>query len=240
MAVTGRNAFVIVLVVCLSLAAASPASAQAPAGDSWKVTILPYLMGASMSGTTTVKGQEVTVDMSASDIFSNLQFGAMGLVVARKGNWGVGGDAIWMALGANGTAPGPVGVTASDGSKTWMDPIVAAAQAVPAGKATIRFEFAYDGGGLAKGGLGTIYVNDKKVAEGRVERTEPMMFSPDDAADVGVDEGTPVTEEYKSSDSTFTGKILKVTVDVKEMGAGEKAAAGAANAEAAKKLEAAK
>ena len=38
--------------------------------------------------------------MSASDIFSNLQFGAMGLVVARKGNWGVGADAIWMALGA--------------------------------------------------------------------------------------------------------------------------------------------
>ena len=51
--------------------------------------------------------------MSASDIFDNLQFGAMGLVIARKGNWGVGGDAIWMALGANGTAPGPLGITAS-------------------------------------------------------------------------------------------------------------------------------
>ena len=46
-----------------------------------------------------------------------------------------------------------------------------------AGKATIRFEFAYDGGGLAKGGLGTIYVNDKKVAEGRIERTQPIVFS---------------------------------------------------------------
>ncbi len=66
-----------------------------------------------MSGTTGVAGQEVTVDMSASDIFSNLQFGAMGLVVARKGSWGGGGDALWMSLGANGTAPGPVGVTGS-------------------------------------------------------------------------------------------------------------------------------
>ena len=37
----------------------------------------------------------------------------MGIVVARKGNWGVGGDAIWMALGANGTTPGPLGITAS-------------------------------------------------------------------------------------------------------------------------------
>jgi hypothetical protein len=92
----------------LTLIAASPAAAQAPAPDAWRVTVAPYFMGASMNGTTTVKGQEVTVDMSASDIFSNLQFGAMGIVAARKGNWGVAGDAIWMALGANGTAPGPL------------------------------------------------------------------------------------------------------------------------------------
>ena len=104
-----RNTFVIALVVCLSVVAASPASAQAPAGDAWKITVVPYLMGAAMSGTTAVKGQELDVDMSASDIFSNLQFGAMGLVVARKGNWGVGGDAIWMSLGANGVGAGPVG-----------------------------------------------------------------------------------------------------------------------------------
>ena len=108
-----RITSVIAFVVCLSVAVASPASAQAPAGEAWKVTVLPYLMGAAMSGTTAVKGQELDVDMSASDIFSNLQFGAMGLVVARKGNWGVGGDAIWMSLGANGTAPGPLGVTGS-------------------------------------------------------------------------------------------------------------------------------
>jgi hypothetical protein len=62
-----------------------------------------------MSGTTAVLGQEVVVDASFSDILNNLQFGAMGLVVARKGNWGVGGDAVWMTLGANGTAPGPLG-----------------------------------------------------------------------------------------------------------------------------------
>ncbi len=43
---------------------------------------------------------------------------------------------------------------------------------LPAGKATIRFEFAYDGGGLGKGGTGTILVNGKKVAEGRIERTQ--------------------------------------------------------------------
>jgi hypothetical protein len=76
----------------------TPAAAQAPS-DKWDVTLAPYLMGAAMSGTTAVRGREVEVELSASDIFSNLQFGAMGLVVARKGNWGFGADAIWMALG---------------------------------------------------------------------------------------------------------------------------------------------
>jgi hypothetical protein len=74
------------------------AAAQA-ASDDWDVLVAPYLMGASMSGTTTVRGQTVDIEASASDIFSNLQFGAMGLVVARKGDWGFGTDLIWMALG---------------------------------------------------------------------------------------------------------------------------------------------
>ncbi len=92
-----------------------------------------------------------------------------------------------------------------------------------------------DGGGLGKGGLGTIYVNDKKAAEGRIERTQPMIFSADETADVGEDDATPVTEDYKAYDNRFTDKIRKVTVDVKEMGAGARAAAAQAGAEAAKK-----
>jgi opacity protein-like surface antigen len=84
--------------VLVASGAWTPAAAQAPS-DKWEVTVAPYFMGAAMSGTTTVRGREVDLDLSASDIFSNLQFGAMGLVVARKGKWGLGGDAIWMALG---------------------------------------------------------------------------------------------------------------------------------------------
>ena len=87
--------FVVVVVV-----AGFPASATAqPADDEWNVLVAPYLMGAAMSGTTTVRGVDVDVDLSASDVFSNLQFGAMGIVVARKGNWGFGSDLIWTALG---------------------------------------------------------------------------------------------------------------------------------------------
>ena len=53
-------------------------------------------------------------------------------------------------------------------------------------------EFAYDGGGLGKGGLVTLLVNGEKVAEGRIDRTQPMIFSADEGADVGEDGETPV------------------------------------------------
>ncbi len=91
---------------------------------------------------------------------------------------------------------------------------VAATKAVPPGKATIRFEFKYDGGGMGKGGLGTILVNGEKVAEGRIEHTQAMIFSADEGADVGRDGETPVSDDYKQGDNAFTGKIHKVTVEV--------------------------
>ena len=94
--------------------------------------------------------------------------------------------------------------------------MVAAQQAVPAGKATLRFDFAYDGGGPGKGGVGTLLVNGKKVAEGRIDKTQCCAFSADEGADVGADEGTPVTEAYKVP-FKFTGKIAKVTIELKEM-----------------------
>ena len=56
-----------------------------------------------------------------------------------------------------------------------------------ANPATIRFEFAYDGGGMGKGGMGTLFVNGKKVAAGRIERTQCCVFSADEGADVGAD-----------------------------------------------------
>jgi arylsulfatase len=92
---------------------------------------------------------------------------------------------------------------------------VAASQPVAPGKATIRLDFAYDGGGLGKGGTATLSVNGQKVAEGRIEHTVPLVFSGDEGADVGVDEATPVTEDYKERDNRFTGRIHKVTIEVK-------------------------
>jgi hypothetical protein len=101
----------------------------------------------------------------------------------------------------------------------WMDKeryAITSAKALPAGKkATIRYEFAYDGGDPGSGGKGTLSVNGKKVAEGRIEKTVPFLFSADETVDVGMDNATPVTGEYKERDNKFTGKIAKVTVELK-------------------------
>ena len=89
---------------------------------------------------------------------------------------------------------------------------ITSAEALPSGSYTIRFDFAYDGGGAGKGGTGTLSVNDKQVAEGRVDKTVPVVFSTDDTFDVGANWGTPVSPTY---DPPFelTGTLQKVTVE---------------------------
>jgi len=113
---------------------------------------------------------------------------------------------------------------------------VAATKPLAPGKATIKFDFAYDGGGLGKGGTGTLVVNGEKVAEGRIEHTQAMIFSADETADVGIDLGTPVVEAIGAeAKSKFTGRIPKVTVEVKPMAAPVKAEAEKAQKAATKK-----
>jgi arylsulfatase len=114
---------------------------------------------------------------------------------------------------------------------------IAAKEKLKPGNSTVRFQFDYDGGGLAKGGLGTLYVNDKKVAEGRIPHTQPMIFSADETADVGIDLATPVVESIGSeAKSKFTGKIPKVTVEIEEMKQADKAEEYKARAVAAHKM----
>ena len=98
---------------------------------------------------------------------------------------------------------------------------IAAPGKLPEGKATLRYEFAYDGGGRGKGGQGTLYVNGNKAAEGRIDQTVPNLFSADETANVGVDEETPVSADYRQGENRFTGHILKVTVETGKVKPGE-------------------
>ncbi|MGH8950526.1 MAG: arylsulfatase [Acidimicrobiia bacterium] len=85
---------------------------------------------------------------------------------------------------------------------------------LPAGNTIITLDFVYDGGGLGRGGTAIIVVDGHKVAEGRVDRTQPISFW-GETADVGIDLASPTTEDYKpGTGSRFTGKINKVTVEV--------------------------
>jgi arylsulfatase A-like enzyme len=88
--------------------------------------------------------------------------------------------------------------------------------AVPAGTHQVRAEFAYDGGGLGKGGQVTLYIDGDPVGEGRVEGTVPMIFSADETADVGSDTASAVSDDYSGEASVFTGTVEWVQIDVDE------------------------
>ena len=130
--------------------------------------------------------------------------GAKGVILAQAGRFG--GWSLYMKDGK------PVYTYNWLGLERYT---ISANQPLPAGKATIRFEFAHDGDGLGKGGTGTLFVNGKQTAQGRVERTQALMFSGDEGADVGEDGETPVVETYGiPAPYKFTGKIDKVTIDL--------------------------
>ncbi|HSP57872.1 MAG TPA: arylsulfatase [Halomonas sp.] len=131
--------------------------------------------------------------------------GAQGTIIAQGGRFG--GWSLYVKDG----------VPAYDYNFLGLErTTVASNEALEPGPATIRFEFDYDGEGLGKGGMGTLHVDDRKVGEGRIERTQPMVFSADETADVGIDLATPVVEAIGSeAKSRFTGRVPSVTVEVR-------------------------
>ncbi len=82
-----------------------------------------------------------------------------------------------------------------------------------AGAHQIRLEFAYDGGGLAKGGVATLFVDGDAVGSARQEASVPMLFSADETLDVGMDTGTSVSDDYAPETSTFDGTVNWVQFD---------------------------
>jgi arylsulfatase len=179
-------------------------------GDRTSLTLSEGMVGMSENVFINVKNRSlsVTADLQIP------QGGANGVILAQGGRFG--GWSFYL----------------KDGKPTYCYNFlglqqfkVSAPQALAPGKATVRMNFDYDGGGIGKGGTVTILVNGAKVASGRIEHTQGMVFSADETADVGLDGATPVASDYKEGDNSFTGKIFKVVVDVKPIGAAEKAEA---------------
>jgi arylsulfatase len=92
---------------------------------------------------------------------------------------------------------------------------VSSPQPLAPGRHTVHYEFAYDGGKPGSGGLSRLSLDGKQVGEVRVPRTMPFVYSGDEGADVGIDNETPVTNDYKQGNNKFTGSIHKVTVETK-------------------------
>ena len=151
-------------------------------------------MGPDIFIATPGKSYTMTADV-------DVQTGANGVIVCQGGRFG--GFSFFLNGGK------PTFVYNYLGLEKYT---VASSQALSPGKHTVVYEFKSDGG-LGKGGVGTITIDGKKVGEGRIGKTQPGIFSVDDLADVGTDDGTPVTDYSKSR--KFTGTLNKVTIETR-------------------------
>ncbi len=129
--------------------------------------------------------------------------GADGVIIAQGGRFG--GWAVYTKAGKAKFVYNVLGIQAFTTEAT---------EPIPSGTHQVRMEFAYDGGGLAKGGAVTLYHDGEPVGTGRVAATQPMIFSADETTDIGYESGTPVTDDYTVGTSRFTGNIHWVQIDL--------------------------
>jgi arylsulfatase A-like enzyme len=128
--------------------------------------------------------------------------GASGVIVAQGGAFGG-----WSLYACDGR---PAYCYNTFGLQRFK---VYGANALTPGDHQVRIEFAYDGGGLGKGGDVSLFVDGEPVGEGRVEMTVPMIFSADETTDVGSDSATPVTDDIGPGETSFTGRVRWVQID---------------------------
>ncbi len=145
------------------------------------------------------KSHQVTADVVVPDS------GAAGVIATQGGQ--VGGWALYVHEGRLKYCYNFFGIQYF---------FVTADRPVPVGRHQVRMEFAYDGGGLAKGGTVTLYYDGEPVGSGRVEITIPMAYSADEACDVGCDTGSPASPDYGPEGNRFTGTIDWVQIDIGE------------------------
>ena len=147
------------------------------------------------------KSHAVTAQVEVSES------GASGVIIAQGGSFGG-----WSLY-------------AKDGRPTYCYNLlglqrfkIAGDRAIPPGEHQVRMEFAYDGGGLGKGGTATLYLDGEQVGQGRVDATQAMIFSADETTDLGTDAATPVSDDYGARDRVFTGRVRWVQIDIGDDG----------------------
>jgi arylsulfatase len=130
--------------------------------------------------------------------------GAEGVIIAQAGRFG--GWSLYMK--------GNRAVYVYNyGGLEWYTAV--SSQALNPGRHTLRYDFTFGGGPPGSGGVGRLSVPGQQPVEVRIARMMPYMYSADEGVDVGTDNETPVTNEYKEGNNRFTGKINKVTIALK-------------------------
>ncbi|MBW2724463.1 MAG: arylsulfatase [Deltaproteobacteria bacterium] len=184
----------------------NPALAGRPdlLGDRKSLTLYEGMNGMLENTFLNVKNQSMTITASVEIP----KGGANGVILAQGGRFG--GWSLYMKDGKPAYTYNYLGLSQNT---------VASKSKISAGPATVILDFDYDGGGFGKGGKATLSVNGETVAEGRIDKTQPLIFSADETADLGLDNQTPVVEGIGiGRDATrFTGKIHKVVIEVAEV-----------------------
>ena len=131
--------------------------------------------------------------------------GAEGVIIAQGGN--TNGWSLYAKSGKLKYCYNFFGITLT---------FIEATQPIPDGHHQVRMEFKYDGGGLAKGGGVTLYVDGKQVGQGRLEQTVPMAYSADETCDLGKEGGSPVSPDYGPTGNEFSGEVNWVQIDLEK------------------------
>lgn len=171
-------------------------------GQRTSLTLGEGMVGMSENVFINIKNRPITV---TADVEIQSGAAANGIIIAQGGRFGG-----WALYAKDG-------LVAYDYNFLGMQRFtVSSSVKLTPGKHVIKFDFTYDGGGPGKGGNGILYIDDKKVGEGRIERTQAGIFSADETADIGIDLATPVVERIGAEKkSTFNGRIPRVVVEVK-------------------------
>jgi arylsulfatase len=169
-------------------------------GDRTSLTVYPGMVGITENAFINVKNRSYTITAPVELRDGNTN----GVIIAQAGAFG--GWVLYLKEGKVHHEYNYFGVERTNiGGKT----------ALSAGKHEIKYEFIVDGPKPGSGGRCSLYVDGRKVAEGRIPKTQPFAFSADEGVDVGVDNETMVSNDYEPGENRFTGKIIKVIIDAK-------------------------
>ncbi len=188
------------------IARVNPAIAGRPdvMGDRKSLTLYEGMNGMLENTFINIKNQSVTIKAK----LEIPEGGANGVILCQGGRFG--GWSLYVKDGKPAYTYNFLGLEKFT---------VAGKNKIPSGSVSIELDFAYEGGkeDLGKGGIATLSVNGRPVAEGRIEKTQPLLFSADETADVGLDNQTPVVEGIGigPEETRFSGAIDKVVITVK-------------------------